>query len=103
MNETLQKLLEQIQHAGPVVWDAAYRQVRVELYELVGAFCFLTLALVICWVISFFLERSDAIGLRVGASLVYTIVFIPLVLSASDYYFNPTWQAIDKIKGLVVR
>ena len=105
MNEAMQKLVDAVQKASPVVWRAAYRQVWIDGVENL-------LLLIACltggWLLWRFgqkLTNDDAAeaGIffaRLGAVLAWVFI-LPCAISAFDCFANPTFAAIKELKGLL--
>lgn len=117
MNEAMQKLIDAVQRASPVIWQAAYRQVYIDLAEMVLCvigLLFVARALMLWrkeYIISELGPNPDttfnnpkwdlpALGLALGAMACYLISAI-LDLYIMDYAFNPTFAAIKELKGLL--
>jgi hypothetical protein len=108
MNEAMQKLIDAVQKASPVVWQAAYRQVWVELME---ALLCLVIFIVAGFVLLRFAKRAQVtgpyddgeltkIGLWAGTVLSFVISFF-LCGEVIGRIANPTFQAIKNLKGLL--
>jgi hypothetical protein len=103
MDEKMQRLIEAIQKASPVVWHAAYRQVRIESIELAIGIILFT-----CFSRWLFKESErmrknnteEWIFVRAGAWLSGFIV-IPCSACLFEYLLNPTYAAIKELKGLL--
>ena|SRR5712664_3481497 len=105
MNEAIQKLVEAVQKASPVVWNAAYRQVYINGIENVLLFFAFLFAGKALWKFSKKLadDNSDEVGVffgRLGAIGLFALC-IPCVLEFLDCFLNPTFAAIKQLKGLL--
>ena len=112
MNDAIQKLVDAVQKAAPVVWQAAYRQAYINGVEN-------TLLVIIFFSLGLFLVRVSkwsavksgydgepdwtepgpiiaAIG-AVGSFLL----MIPCTVEALDCFLNPAFAAIKNLKGLL--
>lgn len=108
MNEAMQKFIEAVQKASPVVWAAAYRQVWVEAIEA-------SLCLIILFIGGFifmrFAKRVKVTGPYDDGELLKVFLWAASVLSFTISFFlcgevierlaNPTFQAIKNLKGLL--
>lgn len=110
--EALQQLIDAVQKASPVIWQAAYRQVRIESFEyFCGAVFLLSLCLLVFRrgpnVISGLCERPDAGDRAFIKGACYVIGTILAVATcgvsseALERVINPTFAAIKLLKGLL--
>jgi hypothetical protein len=105
MNDTIQRLVEWLNNASPIVWQAAYRQVWIDGIENLILFGVTTVVGI--W--GFRLLRKNWDDLEEGALFGSLGVIVAGILSAVfltcviDCFVNPTFQAIKNLAGLVAR
>jgi len=112
-DQAMQKLVDAIEKASPLLWHAAYRQVFVELAEQAFAIA----VLVFCARILIRIRKKamtpadenhyaanadDPVPLlcAVGAAICGVAIFV-LCICVLDYSLNPTFVAIKELKGLL--
>ena len=105
MNEALKKLIDVVQQASPVIWQAAYRQVFVDGAEFALLFIVFVLSAILLWEFGRKLadDNADEFGVffaRLGA-VVAAWVSLIFFVSMLDCFLNPTFAAIKEIKGLL--
>jgi hypothetical protein len=107
MNDAIQKLVDAVQKASPVVWQAAYRQAYLSGFEWLLLLIVLIAITTILTKMGLFYHRrdesDDGIGvvlcsIGAGISLIVSTFIVATVL---DCFVNPTFQAIREIKGLL--
>jgi len=105
MNEAMQKLIDAVQKASPVVWQAAYRQVWIDGIEslilLLGFICGgITLLKFAKYLQS---ENAEEVGIFFAylGSVGSFLLTIPCLICVLDDFFNPTFAAIKNLKGLL--
>lgn len=85
MNEAMQKLVDAVQKASPVVWDAAYRQAKIDAWENIFAIAVLAVLIYGCYRIGKYFLRDDdkdSGGAVVAASIIGVILTIILFICA---------------------
>lgn len=113
MEEQLTELLKKVNEVSPLVWDAAMRQVQVDLiyYSVVSV---ILLGLVIGGGISVRhilaiweepqMDPKDALALIL---VFFAAVAVPILISYSSkiltFALNPEWAAIDLILNKIPR
>lgn len=101
MNEAMQKLIDAVQKASPVVWQAAYRQVWIDFAECCLAVVVLLSVglLFLRWARTW--QDSDDRGFgRVIGWAISLFSLVPFTI-AMECIFNPTFAAIKELKGLL--
>ena len=105
MMENMQVIIDSIKTAAPVVWDAAYRQVYIDIFEdLIGAvICFVSAL----WLIRIPMKRDnwnelkiESVAQRVSA-IALSFLFLMFLATALEYLLNPRFAAIKEILSLL--
>ena len=101
MNEAMRKLVDAIQKASPIVWQAAYRQVWIEGIEaFVVAIAFLVAGMAfLLWARTWRDSGDRAMGKGLGCFI--SLLSIPCGMFVLECLLNPTYQAIKNLKGLL--
>ena len=104
----MQKLVDAVQKASPIVWQSAYRQVYVELGEAILGFLLLIIA---ACVLFHFAKRAKVTGpyddgevtkfVLWAGTVLATFLLFPLGSFIIDCVANPTYQAVKNLKGLL--
>jgi len=105
MNEAIKKLVDAVQQASPVVWNAAYRQVWIDGVENIIWLIASVVGCILLWKLAARLsdDRGDEVGIffaRLG-SIVLVPVSLVFLACAIDCFTNPTFTAIKELKGLL--
>jgi hypothetical protein len=101
-DQALQKLIESVEKASPVLWQGAYRQVWIEALEflLTAAFCLFIARLM--WNLRKKIDDDEAIrGIILIGVWVFILLAFGFFLGGLDDIGNPTWEAIKNLRGLV--
>lgn len=113
MNEAIQKLIDAVQKASPVVWQAAYRQVWIDAVEAIITIIILLYAARWMYQRREELIERDKDGYRkvdtddpgpvlLGIGVVVCLLLsVPCLWFAMDSLLNPTFAAIKELKGLL--
>ena len=107
MNEAMQKLIDAVQQASPVVWHAAYRQAWIDGIENV-----LLMMGVILLSLVFRQLRKKVLVLDNDVteppailfwilSFGFAVIATPFLIGALDCFLNPAFAAIKNLKGLL--
>lgn len=116
IEQELIELIKQLKELSPVVWEAAMRQVQVDLYHNIFWLIAWVIILVTCgsqsWKmakVSWILEKDDYQGEVWGVVwpvlCLFTIIAVLFIAGTAYnilcYWLNPEWAAIQKILELV--
>jgi succinate dehydrogenase hydrophobic anchor subunit len=106
VNEAVQRLVETIQNASPAIWQAAYRQARIDAWENLALVAALAVAAIVLWRLPRKLLRSNGdvellIALVWVGSAICVVLAVFSALAFADNTFNPTFAAIKEITSLV--
>src|SRR2546430_232742 len=98
----MQKLVDAVEKASPLIWHAAYRQVWIECGE-----AFVGVVLLLClwvawarWVKTWIDEEDRKIANILGGAICL-IVSLLCAMFIFECLANPTYQAIKNLKGLL--
>ena len=106
MDEALKLLVEFVRTASPVIWEAAYRQVYVKVFNGTLGLLFFSVVYIIWlkfanWIRS---EEPDGIDADVAkwvGTLVYLGVFLMIASGQINRLINPDYYAIKILLSLV--
>ncbi len=99
MDETLKLLVEFVRTASPVIWEAVYRQVYVQMFNNFMGIVFFS-AVYICllkfarWVGKEDEDSDDATTIKVIGTLLYILVLIMFIVGIVNRLLNPDYHAI---------
>lgn len=112
--DVVQKLIEFVQNASPVVWNAALKQVQVDaVLYFIGAVVFLVLTIgcisLTRWSNNKKKEATDwnesdyDLGIYFGAAgaVLFTLCTVGFICEMVVRLINPTWYAIQNILNLL--
>jgi dipeptide/tripeptide permease len=103
MKPEMQQLVEWLQQASPVVWQAAYRAVWVDAIESFAWFVMLAGIAIRCAKHTKANWKSMEEGRVVWSVLIIMLALaaVTLLTNCITDVSNPTWEAIKEIAGLL--
>lgn len=100
MNEAMQKLIDAVQKASPIVWQAAYRQVWIDGIENLLLTVFFAVSASLLW--KWRKRVEDEVGQVLLAVLAMASMGLTVIafLFTLDFFLNPTFAAIKELRQL---